>query len=128
MSRVYSLDELERDAPPSPARSRTPNRNGARGQDTVWSLIFQEHPQSGGPFGGRNCAMCKLAGALRRKNMPYEAALQIVQLWNRAYCEPPLPDSEVEERLTYWWMNWPEGPETDLTRAEALSLDVRRER
>jgi hypothetical protein len=46
--------------------------------------------------GGRNTALASLAGTMRRTGMGYEAIKAALLAENRASCNPPLPDGEVE--------------------------------
>src|SRR5438045_1605004 len=59
-----------------------------------WRSLFQPIPESGGPFGGRNPALCVLIGYLRAKSFPYEAGYFFAQQWNQQYCDPPIDPVE----------------------------------
>lgn len=45
--------------------------------------------------GGRNDALTQVAGALRRRGLPYEDLYVVLQSLNEIRCDPPLPREEV---------------------------------
>jgi hypothetical protein len=45
--------------------------------------------------GERNNTIASLAGHLLRQGVDAEVALELLAAWNRAQCDPPLPDEEV---------------------------------
>jgi hypothetical protein len=49
------------------------------------------------PEGGRNDALTRCAGTMRRRGMSQEAIEAALIQENRAHCKPPLPESEVRE-------------------------------
>jgi len=47
------------------------------------------------PEGERNNTIASLAGHLLRHGVDAEVVLELLAAWNRAQCDPPLPDEEV---------------------------------
>lgn len=121
----FTLDEffaLADDAP-------VPSRNGYSVPEGTtggkWSLLYQDHPEGGGPFGGRDNALTVLCGFLRAKRIPFDAAQPMAFWWNEKYCKPPLPESEVWEKLGRKWREWEVGNLSDLTPEEARGEKTR---
>lgn len=47
--------------------------------------------------GRRNQTLASLTGHLLRREVDFEAVLELMLAWNRAHCRPPLPDDEVAQ-------------------------------
>lgn len=69
-----------------PRRSDRP-QNGDRPRGDSGAPVYAQ--------GGRNVALAKLAGRLRRQGLTAEAIEQALLATNRGQCRPPLPDDEV---------------------------------
>jgi len=80
-----------------------------------WSKLWEQQPEGGGAFGGRDNALTSLVGFLRAKSFSFEAARFIASHWNQNYCFPPLPDHEVMEKIGRKWYEWREGGHEDET-------------
>lgn len=96
------FDNLEKIVP---VRKTRPDDSG---EDTnnPWTALFQQHPQSGGPFGGRDNALTTLVGFFRAKGFPIEAALDFASDWNNRYCFPPLDPADVADKIARGWILW----------------------
>lgn len=72
--------------------------------------------------GGRNSALCSIAGTLRRRGASEEAIVGALHSFNKAQCEPPLDPSEVERIARSVARYAPESrhPETDVGNARRL--------
>jgi hypothetical protein len=88
-----------------PVRKTRPEESG---DDTnnPWTSLFQQHPESGGHFGGRDNALTTLVGFFRAKGFPIEAALDFAADWNNRYCYPPLDPESVAEKIARGWVIW----------------------
>jgi hypothetical protein len=91
---------------------------GQKGRTNKWSLLFEPHPQGGGPFGGRNNALTCFTGFLRAKRVPFDAALPLAQWWSDKYMDPPFSAREIKDTLERQWVQWAEGNLSDLTPDE----------
>ena len=80
------------------------------------SKLMEMHPQSGGPYGGRDNALTALVGHMRERRWDYEMAAEYAQLWNQKHCDPPLEPWEVSEKLGRAWADWTEGARELLTQ------------
>ena len=80
-----------------------------------WLALFQQHPEGGGAYGGRDNAMTVLVGFFRAKGFPLEAALEFGVFWNKTYCFPPLEEVFVRERIARGWIEWLGGTIADNT-------------
>jgi archaellum biogenesis ATPase FlaH len=80
------------------------------------SKLMEMHPQSGGPYGGRDNAITALVGHMRERRWDYEMAAEYAQLWNQKHCDPPLEPWEVSEKLGRAWAEWTEGARELLTQ------------
>jgi hypothetical protein len=49
------------------------------------------------PEGRRNSALVSLAGSLRNHGAKEETLFQVLQAFNKSFCQPPLPDAEVRQ-------------------------------
>lgn len=92
----------------------------------VEQLMGREQPQEPQtersiPQGQRDSHMTSRAGALRRLNISYEQALQVLQDENRRLCDPPLPDGDIERIAKSVW-RYPAGrvPKPSVVRRPDL--------
>ena len=68
------------------------------------------------PEGDRNSALASLAGTMRWRGMSEAGILAALQAENEARCDPPLPDSEVEQIAASYGQYEPD-PEADVGRS-----------
>lgn len=85
--------------------------------------LFEPHPQSGGPFGGRNNALAAFVGMMRAKSLPIEAAHEFAQVWNVRHCVPPLAEADVQDMVSRAWVQWLEGGIPDATPEGVAGVD-----
>lgn len=83
-----------------------------------WLALFQQHPESGGPFGGRDNALTALVGFFRAKGFPIEAAREFALDWNNRHCLPPLDVESVYDKIARAWIEWNGGTLPDNTPTE----------
>lgn len=105
------FDELDA----TPKRRPRAERGEPSGEYTP-SKLMEMHPQSGGPYGGRDNALTALVGHMRERRWDYEMAAEYAQLWNQKHCNPPLEPWEVSEKLGRAWADWTEGARELLTQ------------
>ena len=74
-----------------------------------WDRLFQPHPASGGPFGGRNNALVTLLGFLRAKRFSIDQANVFSTWWSDTYCEPALEHETILETAGRFWVQWAQG-------------------
>ena len=96
------------DIPDLPDAKPDRQRGPISGEYTHHKLT-DRHPEGGGPYGGRDNAVTALAGYLRERQFHYDLALPFALEWNRKFCDPPLADHEIEEKLRRAWGLWTEG-------------------
>lgn len=101
----------------------------AKPSTSKWSvLVNEDHPEGGGPFGGRDNALTALVGFLRAKRFPYEVALDYAIYWGGARCTPPLLAHEVHEKIGRKWAEWGMGNIEDLTPQQLTARGEEAER
>ena len=112
------LDEVD----PAKAReSKQPAGETPRDTGNEWSSLFQDHPEGGGPFGGRDNALTVLVGFLRAKSFPIEAALEYAEDWNNRHCKPPMDAFVVRDKVQRGWVDWLAGGLDDATPETAAA-------
>jgi len=89
-----------------------------QGTENTWAALFAPHPEGAGPFGGRDNALTALVGFERAKRFPFEGGVVFALHWNVTYCDPPLDEAFVRERVSRAWAEWTEGDEPDATPAD----------
>ncbi|CAB4150507.1 Primase, C-terminal 1 [uncultured Caudovirales phage] len=118
------FDNLERLVPVQRVRPE------ASGDDTEnpWMALFQQHPEGGGHFGGRDNALTTLVGFFRAKGFPLEAALDFASDWNTRYCMPPLDVSAVADKVQRAWIVWAGNtmPDNEPVKEESTELQILR--
>jgi len=112
------FDELDA-TPKRPARTE----RGESNAEYTPSKLMEMHPQSGGPYGGRDNALTALVGHMRERRWDYEMAAEYAQLWNQKHCDPPLEPWEVSEKLGRAWVVWMEGAR-ELYTQEIAAKDL----
>ena len=112
------FDELDA-TPKRPARAE----RGEPNTGYTPSKLMEMHPQSGGPYGGRDNALTALVGHMRERRWDYEMAAEYAQFWNQKHCTPPLEPWEVSEKLGRAWADWSEGARELLTQ-EMLASEL----
>lgn len=90
-----------------------------------WSSLWEDHPEGGGPFGGRDNALTVLVGFLRAKDFPIESALMVADAWNVAHCKPPIDAHVVHDRVQRGWVSWLGGGLPDATPETVLAKPSR---
>jgi hypothetical protein len=63
------------------------------------SAQWRELVRNGIAEGQRNQVVARLAGYLLRRYIDPHIALELLLLWNRVRCQPPLPDAEVKRTV-----------------------------
>ena len=88
--KLYAWDAADLPIADAPAHLMELARGGKR--------IKSAPPPSNGAIaeGGRNSAMCSLAGSLRAKGLSEEAIRAALLAENKERCNPPLDDAEIE--------------------------------
>lgn len=71
------------------------NGNGAAKSNDHWRNLARD----GAPEGERNDTAARLAGHLLRRHVDPLVTLELMQAWNTARCDPPLPPDEVERTV-----------------------------
>lgn len=112
---AQAADEETRTSPEPglPAPGDGSGSRNVRGE--AYRALFQQHPEGGGPYGGRDNALTAMVGYLRRKRLDYHAGLWIAQSWNCEFCFPPLGEDEVHDKMGVKWHQWQEPQEADAT-------------
>jgi len=112
----YAWDAADLPIAEAPAHLIELARGGKRGKAAV--------PPSNGLIreGGRNSAMCSLAGSLRARGLGEEAIRAALLAENQVRCDPPLDPSEVERIARSIARYTPESrhPDTDVGNARRL--------
>lgn len=116
------FDSIEVKHPPR--REYTPDGNDTTGDE--YRTLWMEHPQSGGPYGGRDNALTAFVGMMRAKSFPLEGALALALDWNRRYLIPPLPEADVEKKVGRGWVQWLAGGIADATPDEVTAPEPKR--
>ena len=75
--------------------------------------LFQPHPEGGGVYGGRDNALTAFVGLCRKKRLDIDAAVSWALSWNQEWCQPPLSDDAVKDKVGRAWLSWAEGDEPD---------------
>lgn len=96
-----------------------------------FDLLASPQPEGGGPFGGRDSALTKLAGYLRAHGWSFAMGVDYALSWNQRWCDPPLEEHDVRQKFATWWAQWampdwkdltPEGFQPKTIEREVLSV------
>lgn len=101
------------DVQPMPKRQARQPREGHAEEGT--NPLFQVHPEGGGAYGGRDNALTAFVGLCRKKRLDIDAAVSWALSWNQEWCQPPLLDADVRDKVARAWVTWAEGDEPDAT-------------
>lgn len=77
--------------------------------------LQQRHPEGGGPYGGRDNALTAMIGYMRSTRIHFDFAVPTVLEWNRTYCDPPIEEHLVREKMGRGWSDWLESDKPALT-------------
>lgn len=100
-----------------------PQKNGSKPHKAItlegdatdkWHALFQEHPESGGVFGGRNNTLVRLVAFFRAKNIPFGFGMRMAQVFNEENLTPPLSSEIVREMVSRCYATWDAGDEPDV--------------
>lgn len=107
-----------------PRKEYAPDGDDSAGDE--YRSLWMEHPQGGGPYGGRDNALTAFVGMMRAKSFPFEGAVALAQDWNRKYLQPPLPEADVARKVGQGWVRWLAGGIPDATPDEVNAPEVHR--
>lgn len=98
-------------------KTRTPSSTPGVYEDDKPTLerLQQRHPEGGGPYGGRDNALTAMIGYLRSTRIHFDFAVPTVLEWNRTYCDPPMEEHVVREKMGRGWSDWLESDKPALT-------------
>lgn len=105
-------------------REYTPSGDDTAGDE--FKSLWVEHPEGGGPYGGRDNALTAFVGMLRAKSLPFEGALAMAMDWNNRYLNPPLSEADVRRKVGTGWVRWLAGGIPDSTPEEVLKVTPKR--
>jgi RecA-family ATPase len=105
------LDQVSEEDIPSSFRVGNSVEDGGE----KWCKLLQPHPEGGGPFGGRDNALTSFVGYLRNKRLDYQVGVEMTFYWNQKYCQPPLDECVVEEKVSRAWTDWETDGREDAT-------------
>lgn len=100
---------------PDAKPERKDRQPGERSDDGTLAKLYQKHPQSGGPYGGRDNALTAYIGYLRSTRIDYDSAYPAALWWNSEYCDPPLEQWEVAAKAGRAWAEWKDSDRPPLT-------------
>lgn len=89
--------------------SAQPAGKGGKAKGIPYHELFQPIPEGGnGVVKGRDIAAVSLIGHLKHGGMEYGIALNVLQLWNRQYCQPPLDEGMLADKMSRLWVTMEE--------------------
>ena len=100
------FDELDATPKRKPRAERGEYNGSASDAEYTHHKLMQQHPEGGGPYGGRDNAVTALVGYLRERQFHYDLAVAFAQDWNLKHCDPPLPTHDVEDKVSRAWAEW----------------------
>lgn len=122
------FDELD----PTPKRKpREERQPGEYSDDGTLAKLRQRHPEGGGPYGGRDNALTACVGYMRSTRTHIDFAAPAILDWNKRFCDPPMEEWEVYEKMGRAWSDWKDSDLPPLTPAmlrEELQVKVQPKR
>ena len=100
------FDELDATPKRKPRAERGEYNGSASDAEYTHHKLMQQHPEGGGPYGGRDNAVTAMVGYLRERQFHYDLAVAFAQDWNLKHCDPPLLPHEVEDKVSRAWAEW----------------------
>lgn len=88
---------------------------GYSSDEGTLTKLMQRHPEGGGPYGGRDNALTACVGYFRSTRIDYNFAAPAILHWNQTYCDPPLEEFEVRQKMGRAWSDWKDSDLPPLT-------------